>query len=173
MKSFLIILFLCSATAAIAQRQYTKEWKRVDSLIEKTGLIKSAMKEVNAIYSSAKKENNDVQLIKALVYRMQLNDQLSDSGRYENISLIEKEILSAKQPAKSILHSIAGSWAVRSNRAMNSRRARHRLSSSAMSSGLRSSIAIPPSSGARCGSAAPRRPSLAWRSVASRCRTTA
>jgi uncharacterized protein YfaS (alpha-2-macroglobulin family) len=94
---------------SIGQRTYTKEWKRVDSLIEKTGLIKTALKEVNGIYSSAKRENNDVQVIRALVYRMQLNDQLSDSGRYENITLLEKEILTAKEPAKSILHSIAGS----------------------------------------------------------------
>jgi uncharacterized protein YfaS (alpha-2-macroglobulin family) len=109
MKSFLISLFLMTALGVSAQRQYTKEWKRIDSLIEKTGLIKTALKEVNAIYSGAKKEGNDVQLIKSLVYRMQLNDQLSDSGRYENIALLEKEISSAKEPAKSILHSIAGS----------------------------------------------------------------
>jgi uncharacterized protein YfaS (alpha-2-macroglobulin family) len=108
MKSFLISLFLLFAIAASAQRAYVKEWKRIDSLIEKTGLIKTALKEVNSIYSSAKKENNDVQVIKALVYRMQLNDQLSDSGRYENIALLEKEIAPAKEPAKSILHSIAG-----------------------------------------------------------------
>jgi hypothetical protein len=91
-----------------AQRTYTKEWKRIDSLIEKSGLIKTALKETNKIYSSAKKENNDIQVIKALVYRMSLNDQLSDSGRYENIALLEKEITSAKEPARSILHSIAG-----------------------------------------------------------------
>lgn len=109
MKLLLTVVFLVIASAASAQRQYVNEWKRIDSLIEKTGLIKTALKEVNAIYSRAKKENNDVQAIKVLIYRMQLNDELSDSGRYENIALLEKEIASAKEPARSILHSIAGS----------------------------------------------------------------
>jgi hypothetical protein len=108
MKAFSIFLFLFITVSASAQRSYNKEWKRIDSLIEKNGLIKTALKEVNAIYGSAKKEKNDVQMIKALVYRIQLNDQLSDSGRYENITLLEKEIETAKEPAKSILHSIAG-----------------------------------------------------------------
>ena len=94
-----------------AQRTYTREWKRIDSIIEKTGLIKTALKEVSTIYTSAKKENNDVQVIKSLVYRMSINDQLSDSGRYENIALLEKEITTSKEPARSILHSItAGSY---------------------------------------------------------------
>ena len=108
MKFSLTICFLFFSFFSIGQKNYLKEWKRIDSLIEKTGLIKTALKEVNTIYSSAKKENNDVQVIKALIYRMQLNDQLSDSGRYENIALLEKEISIAKEPAKSILHSIAG-----------------------------------------------------------------
>ncbi|MBL7697339.1 MAG: alpha-2-macroglobulin [Chitinophagaceae bacterium] len=109
MKIVFSFIFFLMAMGASAQRQYLKEWKRIDSLVEKAGLVKTALKEVNAIYTSAKKENNDVQVIKALVYRMSLNDQVSDSGRYENIALLEKEIATAKEPAKSILHSIAGS----------------------------------------------------------------
>ena len=108
MKIFLTTIFLVLIISTQAQRTYIKEWKRIDSLIEKSGLVKTALKEVINIHSSAKKENNDVQVIKALVYRMTLNDQLSDSGRYENIALLEKEITTAKEPAKSILHSIAG-----------------------------------------------------------------
>lgn len=104
---FFIVPFAIAASAS-AQRTYIKEWKRIDSLIEKAGLIKSALKEVSTIYTVAKKENNDVQVIKALLYRMSLNDQLSDSGRYENIALIEKEITTAKEPGRAILHSIAG-----------------------------------------------------------------
>jgi dTDP-D-glucose 4,6-dehydratase len=92
MKIILTSIFLFTIIFTHAQRTYTKEWKRIDSLIEKTGLIKTALKETNNIYTLAKKENNEVQVIKALVYRMSLNDQLSDSGRYENIALLEKEL---------------------------------------------------------------------------------
>lgn len=107
-KNLFAIFFFSFVFTAAAQRTYTQAWKRIDSLIEKAGLTKTALKEVNAIYSSAKKEGNSVQSIKALVYRMQLIDQLSDSGRYENIAMIEKEIRAAREPSKSILHSIAG-----------------------------------------------------------------
>ena len=109
MKFFFSFSLLLIAMIATAQKQYTKEWKRIDSLTGKAGLVKTALKEVNAIYAAAKKENNDVQVIKALVTRMSLNDVLSDSGRYENIALLDKEIATAKEPAKSILNSIAGS----------------------------------------------------------------
>ncbi|RYG28198.1 MAG: alpha-2-macroglobulin, partial [Chitinophagaceae bacterium] len=109
MKFLFSVSLLLLAMATTAQNQYTKEWKRIDSLINKSGLVNTALKEVNAVYASAKKENNDVQVIKALVFRMSLNDALSDSGRYENIALLDKEIASAKEPARSILNSIAGS----------------------------------------------------------------
>src|SRR5205085_6743473 len=99
MKFILTSLVLFSIISTQAQRTYTKEWKRIDSLIEKSGLLKTALKEVNSVYAAAKKENNAVQEIKALVYRLTLNDQLSDSGRYENIKMLEKEIQSAKEPS--------------------------------------------------------------------------
>lgn len=107
------VLLLCvSFTVIVAtgqkKRDYAREWKKIDSLIEKAGLLKTALKEVNAIYTTAKNEKNEVQVLKALTYRMSLNDQVSEQGKYENISLLEKEILSANEPAKSILHSITG-----------------------------------------------------------------
>ena len=68
MKLILTSLFLVSIISAQAQHTYTKEWKRIDSLIEKSGLLKTALKQVNSVYATAKKENNDVQAIKALVY---------------------------------------------------------------------------------------------------------
>ena len=108
-----LILFLLSLPVIIGSAQqkpneYLKEWKSIDSLLEKSGLVKTALQQVNAIYTSAKKENNDVQVIKSLVYRMRINDQLSEQGKYENITLLEKEIVTSKEPARSVLHSLAG-----------------------------------------------------------------
>lgn len=106
---FLSLIISINAIAQQPLKHYDKEWKRIDSLLEKEGLTKTTMTAVTAIYDAAKKENNDAQVIKALLYRMQITDQVSDEGRYENIKLIETEIASAKEPAKSILSSIAGS----------------------------------------------------------------
>jgi hypothetical protein len=109
-KLLLLILFFTAISAFGQQRNdYPAMWKRIDSLLNKAGLPQSALKEVDAIYVTAKKEKNDVQLVRALIYKMTIADQLSDEGRYDNIKLIEKEITEAREPARSILHSIAGS----------------------------------------------------------------
>src|SRR4051812_37460921 len=107
---FLLIplsLFFLISNAQQKPDNYESSWRKIDSLVNKSGLIKTALKEVNSIYAAAKKQNNDVQVIKALIYRLALNDQLSEEGKYENIDLLEKEILTAKEPARSILSSIA------------------------------------------------------------------
>jgi hypothetical protein len=96
---------LCLGLSVFSQ----ENWKRIDSLLNKAGLPESALKEVDVIYNTAKKQRNDVQLIKALIYKMTIADQLSDDGRYDNIKLIEQEIKEANEPARSILHSIAAS----------------------------------------------------------------
>jgi hypothetical protein len=108
LQILLSTVLLLMSLASSSQQQYLSEWKKIDSLIEKQGLIRSALTEVNKIYTSAKKQNNDVQVIKALLYKMNINDALSDQGRYENIATLEKEILAAKGATRSILHSIAG-----------------------------------------------------------------
>lgn len=112
-KKILFSFFLITAALTSYSQQkmnnYEKSWKKVDSLIEKSGLVKSALKEVDAIYNAAKKENNYTQVIKALLYKMNLNEEISEQSKYENIALLEKEVTAAKEPAKSILNSIAAS----------------------------------------------------------------
>ncbi|HEY4156330.1 MAG TPA: MG2 domain-containing protein, partial [Puia sp.] len=51
---------------------YEKTWKRIDSLIQKKGLSKSALEEVNKLYAAAKKEKQEAQWVKAVIYRQQL-----------------------------------------------------------------------------------------------------
>ncbi len=89
---------------------YDKSWQKIDTLIQKSGLLKSAMTEVNNIYTKAKKENNEPQVIKALIYKMSLSEQLSEQSNYENIGLLEKEISDSKEPVRSILNSIGAGY---------------------------------------------------------------
>jgi len=84
---------------------YAKQWKQVDELIKK-GLTKSALDETVKIYETAKKENNDPQIIKALLFRITLGRNLEENANVKSIALVEKEIQSSKQPAASILNSI-------------------------------------------------------------------
>ncbi len=84
---------------------YARQWKQVDELIKK-GLTKSALDETIKIYETAKKDNNDPQVIKALLFRITLGINLEEEANVKSIALVEKEIQSSKQPAASILNSI-------------------------------------------------------------------
>ena len=67
--SFIIFLSIL-ATNISAQtpiKNYEKEWKKVEGFVKKN-LPKSALEEVKKIYSLAKNEKQEAQVIKSLVY---------------------------------------------------------------------------------------------------------
>ncbi len=86
-------------------KNYEKEWKQVDAFIKKE-LPKSALVQVKKIYLLAKKEQQDAQIIKALVYLTGLQDEITENSEAKAIADIEKEITTANEPAKSILNSL-------------------------------------------------------------------
>ncbi|HSC37607.1 MAG TPA: hypothetical protein VLD19_07050, partial [Chitinophagaceae bacterium] len=85
---------------------YEASWKKVDSLLLKKGLTQSALTEANAIYARAKKEKNEVQAIKALVYRLSLGENINEQDENNSFSLLEKEIATAADPDRSVLLSL-------------------------------------------------------------------
>ncbi len=108
-RFFLILLFIFSLSMANAQKtgdDYSTQWKKVDAFIGK-GLTKSALEEVDKIYTSAKKSNNDPQVIKSLLYKITLNQNIQEDASVKSIDTVEREIATAKEPAKLILQSIA------------------------------------------------------------------
>jgi uncharacterized protein YfaS (alpha-2-macroglobulin family) len=108
---FLVLcsLFLITATAQQKMNTYEKAWKKIDSLIQVKGLPQSALTEVNKIYTQAKQEKNDAQLIKALIYRAQLRDIKEEEPQYGTIKELEAEAAKVTEPARSILQSITAS----------------------------------------------------------------
>ncbi len=88
------------------QMNYDAKWKKIDSLITKKGLTQSALQEVSNLYVYAKKEKDDAQLLKALLYKMNLQETKLDEAEKVNITDLGKEISTANQPVKSILESI-------------------------------------------------------------------
>ncbi len=114
MKSikYLFILSLTILTnAALAQsiKNYEQEWKKVDELVQKKNLPKSALAEVRKIYSMAKKDKQDAQIIKALVYITNLQEQNREDNEKLSIREIEKEIAENKEPAVSVLKCLLAS----------------------------------------------------------------
>ncbi|MDO6429158.1 alpha-2-macroglobulin family protein [Flavitalea sp. BT771] len=105
-----IIACLClSPFLSIAQDHYTARWKTVDSLINIKGLPQSALAQVNQIYTRAQQEKNEPQLLKALIYRIQLQNGDQEDAGIRSVTGLEKEITGTKQPARSILQSLQAS----------------------------------------------------------------
>lgn len=102
----LFTIFVAACGYAQTKSTYSAEWKKVDSLINKRGLTRSALEQVQVIYNRAKKENNTQQVIKALVYRLGLEQNIQEDGLIKNIADLEKEVAAAAEPAKSILRSL-------------------------------------------------------------------
>jgi Bacterial Alpha-2-macroglobulin MG10 domain/Alpha-2-macroglobulin family/MG2 domain len=116
MKQSLLLLLLCiPGFIAYAQTNavYDRRWSVVDSLIQKKGLTVSALDEVDKIYGIARREKNEPQLIKALVYRLRLEQKRSDKGLPAAIHELQLQVDSSKsEPTRSILtNMLAGLYA--------------------------------------------------------------
>ncbi len=84
---------------------FTKEWKKVDSLAEQ-GLPQSALEIVRDIYTRAKTTHNSPQFIKSLLYRMSLLSDFQEDFMDSVIMDTRQEILQAGFPDRQILYSI-------------------------------------------------------------------
>jgi hypothetical protein len=93
-------------TAGIGLKiNYDKAWVKVDSLIGK-GLSKSALDEVLIIYKQSKEENNAPQFVKAIMYKMKLENTYQEDTYENSIKDLKTEINTAAFPIKPILHSV-------------------------------------------------------------------
>jgi hypothetical protein len=94
-----------NADGQVPVKKYEKEWKKIEDFVKK-GLPKSALTEVKKLYDLAKKENQDAQVIKTLVYMTTLQTENREDNKVLSISEFEKEIAGSKEPVSSILKSL-------------------------------------------------------------------
>jgi uncharacterized protein YfaS (alpha-2-macroglobulin family) len=107
--TFSFLISFCTSSTLNAQKknsEYISQWQKVEQL-QKKGLTKSALEDVEQIYRSAKKDNNDPQVVKALLFKINLRQNIVEDASVKSIDSIENEIAIAKEPAKAILQSIA------------------------------------------------------------------
>lgn len=83
---------------------YTKEWIEVDTLMQR-GLYKSALKKVETIYYKANAENNVPNLIKAVIYKMNLKTK-TEKIDANIINYLKQEIEKSVFPLTPVLQSI-------------------------------------------------------------------
>jgi uncharacterized protein YfaS (alpha-2-macroglobulin family) len=109
-KLVLVMIPLFITTLAFTQPMkkinYTQRFNKVDSLINKKGLLQTALKEVNLIYALARQEKQETQLIKALLYKLALQNNTQPESLSLTIAQLEKELPSFKAPAKNIVNSL-------------------------------------------------------------------
>ena len=103
----LITLFTMGYHNALAQKNdpYMDRWKKVQDFINE-GTSKSALEEVDKIYDLAKKEKQDAEVIRALVYKVNLKNENRENNDVLSIHELENEITGSQEPAKSILQSL-------------------------------------------------------------------
>ncbi len=102
---FIAVIITLSSNAQKPMDDFSAAWKKVEDL-QKKGLTKSALDQVNTIYLTAKKTSNDPQMIKALLFKILFHQHLEEDTNEKSIDSLELEISNAKEPAKSILRSI-------------------------------------------------------------------
>ncbi len=99
------LLLIMSSRSQQPLKNYTAEWKKAEAFAKKN-LPKSALTEVKKIYALAKKEKQDAQVIKALVYMTGLQSETREDNEVFSIKEVEKEISTSKEPVASILKSL-------------------------------------------------------------------
>ncbi len=112
-KLFIILsvffgLFLLFSDKAYSQEKdfYKKNWKKVDSLMDKD-LPRSSLKTIDIIYKKATEENNQDQILKCYVFYFKTNnykENYFDSLVYK----MENDLEKAPMPNKSMMHSMLG-----------------------------------------------------------------
>ena len=107
LAALLLIPFMAhfNLFAAGDEYPYEKAWKQVDSL-ENKGLPRSALEVVEKIYAVADEEQNDAQLVKALIHVMKYHDQIEEKSDSMNLERMNRELARAQFPRKQILHSM-------------------------------------------------------------------
>ncbi|MBI3137807.1 MAG: alpha-2-macroglobulin [Sphingobacteriales bacterium] len=101
----LICVLVMNSNSQQPVKTYEKEWKKVTDLSQKA-LPKSALAEVKKIYTLAKKDKQEVQVIKSLVYIAELQSVTREENEPLSISEMEKELKQVTEPGSSILKSI-------------------------------------------------------------------
>ncbi|MDY7394461.1 carboxypeptidase-like regulatory domain-containing protein [Aureibaculum sp. 2210JD6-5] len=100
----MIILFSTTLKAQTPDN-YSEDWYKVESF-EIEGLPKSALEIVEKIYQKAKKDKNNPQLIKTLLYKSKFALTLEEDAQLEIINRLKEEKSSLPFPAKNMLESI-------------------------------------------------------------------
>lgn len=101
----LLMIVLFSNVTQAQDNSYENLWEAVEKL-EKEGLPKSALKEVEAIAVKAKRDSNHPQVIKTMLYKSKYALVLEEDAQLNIINNFKDEIAKSEFPTKNILENI-------------------------------------------------------------------
>jgi hypothetical protein len=105
--SFILILGATApASRAQAPVSYEQAWKRVDILQDSLGQPRSALALVQDLYARARREHDQPQAIRAILYTIRIDRPLEENADSANLHLLEMSVDSFPDPARSILLSL-------------------------------------------------------------------
>ena len=106
-KTFFVLIFTIFGTSGNAQtpNSYLKEWEKIDSL-EKKGLFRMALKEVEQIFVTASSDKNHNQVIKSVLYQLRYTSYLEEDDYVLGIYKLEGLVKEVPSPSKEIFHSL-------------------------------------------------------------------
>jgi len=94
---------LCAAVKS--PFDYNKAWNEIDALQNK-GMLKSMLAEVDSLYKAAQKGNKADQQIKALIYKLKIQQQIEEFSDQKAIDFMQAELKKASFPVTSVIHSM-------------------------------------------------------------------
>ncbi|HEX8657290.1 MAG TPA: MG2 domain-containing protein, partial [Hymenobacter sp.] len=103
----LLMTFIFSADSAAPgpPKPYQAQWKKIDALLAKSQTTTAAPL-VEAIYQQARKEQDAPAYVRALLYKVRLQQAKEEDDTEKSIALLEQELRTAHFPARPILHSL-------------------------------------------------------------------
>ncbi|RYY38783.1 MAG: alpha-2-macroglobulin [Chitinophagaceae bacterium] len=110
MKRLLLALLslfsLLNHAGAQTKTWYDREWKTIDSLVDKVGRPATALTRANAVYTAARGQGNEPQLIRAIYYRGVLRSQNREDNAALSIRELEQETSGLRGAAAAVAHSL-------------------------------------------------------------------
>ncbi len=102
-----VIAFSRLTVSAQHESIYAKQWNEIDSLVIQKHLPKSALQKVNILYADAKEKSIHDEMIRALLYRFDLEETITDVDITKQVSVLKKELQSSNEPvSKAILQAL-------------------------------------------------------------------
>ncbi|QNE40522.1 hypothetical protein F1C16_13600 [Hymenobacter sp. NBH84] len=103
----LLLMFTAGSSALMSPPDgpNPKKWQQIDALLKKDQTT-SAGKLVEEIYQQARRQQDTPEYLRSLLYKLRILEEKEENAEEKAIALVEKDLETAKFPARPILHSL-------------------------------------------------------------------